>query len=180
MESIDINVLEILTLLGGMAASVAGGVWFISNKFGVQEATLKSLSKRMDDFHDRLITIEGKSNDIFKSQSPISLTDEGDRLLSGSGLKKYINEHKDRLIENANILGSTDTPYDIQTTSFDLIDDLDFDPEFEKELKAYAYNNGISMDVLRRIGGIYFRDISLNYHKDKLGAAVAKKPTPQS
>ena len=53
-------------------------------------------------------------------------------------------------------------PYDIQDAAFTLFEEIDFGPELDEKLKIAAYRNGVSMDSLRRIGGIYFRDICLN------------------
>ena len=56
--------------------------------------------------------------------------------------------------------------YDIQTSAFNFFDKLDFG-EFESKLKETSFQYGMSLEMLRRIGGIYFRDILLQKYNFK-------------
>ena len=51
--------------------------------------------------------------------------------------------------------------YDIQESAFECFDKLDFG-EFEPKLKETAFKYGMSIETIRRIGGIYFRDFLLS------------------
>jgi hypothetical protein len=53
-------------------------------------------------------------------------------------------------------------PYDIQEGAFKFFDEFTFEKEIEDSLKLSAYKHGVSMETIRRTGGIYFRDICLN------------------
>jgi hypothetical protein len=53
----------------------------------------------------------------------------------------------------------------VQQHIFIMFDNLKFPEPYDRKFKEYAYQNGIGMELLRRIGGIYFRDICLEKFK---------------
>jgi hypothetical protein len=115
----------------------------------------------LKDVRERFANLEGKTANLFQSQSPIRLTDKGTAILNESGLKSYIDNNIDMLTGACSERGGMDTPYDVQQSVFDFFDSFVFPTETENKLKTYAYNQGISMDSMRRIGALYFRDICL-------------------
>lgn len=119
----------------------------------------------LKDVRERLATWEGKNAGLYQSQSPISLTKEGKRYLQESGLLAFIDENQDDLMLQCDHDRTMQTPYDVQQISFEFFDELDLPDEVEQEVKTYAYNHGVSMDSMRRIGGIYFRDLCLEAHR---------------
>ena len=129
------------------------------------EETVKSITTDLKDVRERFATFEGKSANLFDQHSPISLTTKGNKILNESGLKKYIDSDKELLIAACGKDRKMKTPYDVQQSAFDFFDEYQFSEEIDNRLKTYAFNEGLSMDAMRRIGAIYFRDICL----DKLG-----------
>lgn len=118
----------------------------------------------LKDVRERLATWEGKTAGLYQSQSPISLTEQGRKYLQKSGLKAFIDENKEGLMQQVQHEQTMQSPYDVQQIAFEFFDELDLPDSLEKRTKNFAFNHGISMDALRRIGGIYFRDICLAEH----------------
>jgi hypothetical protein len=118
----------------------------------------------LKDVRERFSALEGRMAGYTQSNSPISLTEKGEKLLKESGFKEYIDNNKDRLINLCSQKRGLETAYDIQEAVFDFFDnELKFEPELEKQIKEYAYADGASMETVRRLGGIYFRDNCLEH-----------------
>lgn len=119
----------------------------------------------LKDVRERFAALEGKTAGLFEQHSPISLTVKGNEYLKNSSLKEFIDINTDMLIAGCSQKGKMETPYDVQQSVFDFFDSYIMPDEVENKVKTYAFNQGINMDIMRRVGAIYFRDICL----DKLG-----------
>jgi len=119
----------------------------------------------LKDVRERLATWEGKNAGLYQSQSPISLTKEGKRYLQESGLLRFIDENQEELMQQCDHDRAMQTPYDVQQIAFEFFDELDLPDDVELQVKTFAFNHGVSMDSMRRIGGIYFRDLCLKAHR---------------
>lgn len=106
------------------------------------------------------IASENGASKLFNTNSPISLTNRGRRVLKESGLRSYIDAHKPTLTARCKLDRSLD-PYERQSRSFRLFADVRFEPGFEQQLNEFAFANGLSADLLRRVGAIYFRDLTM-------------------
>ena len=53
----------------------------------------------------------------------------------------------------------------MQKHAFKLFDELTLDTALEDKLKKFAYEKGTTVNVLRRVGGIYLRNLCLEYFK---------------
>lgn len=128
----------------------------------LEKTVEKELKPDLKNVRERFSALEGKLSGYTKSFSPIALTPEGEALLTGSGLKEYINQHQDAMLRFCNENLDMDTAYDIQESVFYYFEhELTFHPAYDIHLKDYAYSEGISIEALRRLGAIYFRDICL-------------------
>jgi len=153
-----------IVVLLGLPAIIASLI-FIGRKL----QTLDSLKKEVDDnirpdlkdVRERFATLEGKSSALFQTHSPISLTPKGEQYLKESGLKVYIDEHQDDLMEECGLNKKMETPYDVQQVAFEFFSEHDFPQDVEDKVKTYAYEQGVSLEALRRTAGIYFRDLGL-------------------
>ena len=58
-------------------------------------------------------------------------------------------------------------PYEIEQHIFKVFDTLDFESGFEDKLKEFAFQKGTTMNIIRRVGAIYFRNICLDEYKMK-------------
>lgn len=122
---------------------------------------LKGFRDHAADTRIRLSVVETKLDGFTQTRSPISLTSSGKRLLKESGLRSYIDGNKDLMIAAVTDNGQVENPYDIQQSAAIFFDGYQFPNEVEDDLKKYAYDHGVSLDVLLRIGAIYLRDICL-------------------
>jgi hypothetical protein len=87
------------------------------------------------------------------------LTPAGHELLEQSGLKSYIDCRQEPLVSRL----PRNAPFDLyalQTASFRLVGRISFHQAFARRLNKFAFEHGVSTDLLRRIGAIYLRDIA--------------------
>ncbi len=129
---------------------------------GLEKTVEKEIKPDLKNVRERFSALEGKLSGYTKSFSPIALTPEGKTLLENSGLKTYIDNHQNSMFDFCNENLDMDTAYDIQESVFYYFEhELAFTDEYDTYIKEYAYNQGVSTEVLRRLGAIYFRDLSL-------------------
>lgn len=154
---------EIINTIG--IPTVLGAFLYIGTKLKTLdklESDVENVIKPdLKDVRERFATLEGKSADLFAQHSPISLTEKGEKILSESGLKDFISSNEEVLHARCKKDRDMDTPYDIQQAAFEFLDAYEFDKSIDDQLKTYAFNQGITMDSVRRIGAIYFRDLCL-------------------
>ncbi len=124
----------------------------------------KPIRESLQDIRERFARLEGSLSGAFQAQSPISLKAAGIKALEESGLKKWVDDHKEELFAQCSPF---DNPYDIQERAFQLFDQLHFG-DFEENLKRAAFEHGWGIDIMKRIGGIYFRDLCLQAKNFKL------------
>lgn len=145
--------------------TIAGALLFIGRKLqlldGLEQTVKARLEPDVRDLRERLATLEGRTANLFASQSPIKLTPAGRQFLTKSGLKAYIDDHTEEFLGISNQLRDVNTPYDVQEAVNELFDRYDFPQEIEDGIKTQAYLTGTSYEVARRIGALYFRDICL-------------------
>ena len=113
-----------------------------------------------DTVRDLSIRLENVSARAFDLNSPISLTSTGEQLLRDSGLKSYIDRRRDELTGLIQARAPFDL-YTVQESAFRLFDRIALDDLFARHLNKFAYRNGTSTDLLRRVGAIYLRDIAV-------------------
>jgi hypothetical protein len=113
-----------------------------------------------DAIRDLAIKVENVTAKAFEIGSPISLTATGERLLRDSGLKSYIDHRKDDLTARLRARAPVDL-YTVQESAFRLFDRIYLDDAFARHLNKFAYRNGASTDLLRRVAAIYLRDIAV-------------------
>jgi len=145
----------------GLMTSLILGAWYLSHR-------LTKVETKVDGFDTRLTNLNGRMDNAFSGASPLALLPKGNLILEDSGLKKYIDENREELLVQCKQKSSMNNPYDIQESAFKFFDGLEFKKEFETTLKSSAFKHGVSMDTIRRIGGIYFRDVCLNNSGFKL------------
>lgn len=143
-----------LGIMGGLTLIA----WYSGSRFSTIEANIKSIFesiKRLDNRIDK----------GYSSASPIRLSTKGESILNESGLQEFVDVHKDDLISQCDKTKMTN-PYDIQESAFKFFDELKI-PELEDKMKTAAFNHGVDLNTVRRIGGIYFRDACLRAHNYK-------------
>lgn len=154
MNTIDISITweYLLGLIGTLIALA----YYANGRFTRLETSVEWLTET---FRGLKIASENSTAKLFGIGSPISLTADGERALSLSGLKSYIDAHKDRLTAQCRQVSSLD-PYEIQSAAFRTFATWKFEQPFEHQLNEFAFANGMSPDLLRRVGAIYLRDLA--------------------
>ncbi|MFZ3076851.1 MAG: hypothetical protein WA139_00150 [Candidatus Aenigmatarchaeota archaeon] len=92
------------------------------------------------------------------SNSPLQPTDFGLELLKKSGMEEYVKANEDSLIKKVKEkLKKGYTAYDVQEQSIKLMVELK-DGNMLNTIKEYAFNNGMSIETILRLGGLMLRD----------------------
>jgi hypothetical protein len=161
MPVIQIGVVESLLGIGAVVLAVGIAWGKLNTSVSNIDSDVRELKTDVKDVRERFAALEGKTSGLYQAHSPISLTKSGDNTLTESGMKEYIDQNKQILIDACDAGADMRTPYDVQEYVFDFFDSHEFPQEVEDQLKTYAFNQGMNMDVLRRVGAIYLRDIAL-------------------
>jgi len=127
----------------------------IMNEFRTDIATLKEFKVQAQKFIDK---------NIYKSSSPLSLTEFGQELITKSGFQQIFDKEKDNI---ATLLAQKhpSTKYDVQEMARELMDNLKEYPAFSP-IKSYAYNTGNDFGQILRAGAIILRDYYLSLHPE--------------
>jgi hypothetical protein len=154
MDNVAINISWEFFL--GVMGSLIVIAYYTNGRFTGIETDVKWLTEMISEL---LINAENIRTKLFKNGSPVSLTATGYHVLQRSGLKSYIETKRSRLLSCLNARASTD-PYELQRRAFRLLAHLSFEDIVAQHLNNFAFVNGISPELLRRIGAIYLRDIA--------------------
>lgn len=170
------------SIISGLISSVTtilllllGYLVFFGRKFekiDKLEKEQEKQDKKIDEFSTDIATLkEFKANtekiidkEIYKTKSPLDLTDFGKKLLADSGFNTIFEQEKDNLVT---MLEKKDpkTQYDVQEMARLLmsgfIDYAPFTP-----LKTYAFTNGKDFAQILRAGAIPLRDYYLEKHPE--------------
>lgn len=114
----------------------------------------KPIRQDLKDIRERFFSLEGRMTSVFQSKSPVSLLPKGESILISSGMRAYIDSNIDHLMKKC----EGNNPYDIQEAAFGLFDNMQFPENITDQIKDIAFKEGTSVDIIRRISGIYFRD----------------------
>lgn len=149
----------------GIIATMAGSLILIAWKGGER---FKGVETTVDGLKDQLARIwtfiEGNQRGLVQTQSPIQLTEDGRKALIASGLRDYVDQNFSSLMSTCS-LNEQPTAYDVQTASMKCMSELKFPQQFDLRVKQFAFEQGVSSDTVRTLGGIYLRDKVL----EKLG-----------
>lgn len=152
----------------GIVVTVSGSLiliaWQGSKRFSHIETDIDWLKDGVKDLKN---TADNKNLKAFGQASPIKLLPMGEELLKESGLKEFIDKEKDGLLKICEKGKIFNNAYDIQETVFDFFDTYKFPEKLENQIKNTAFEHGASPEILRRIGGIYFRKFCLHKHNYK-------------
>jgi hypothetical protein len=138
----------------GIVGSTMGLAYYASGRFSRLKSDVLS-----DAVRDLTIRTENISTKLFAASSPVSLTLAGQRHLEESGLRSYIDRRKDVLIGEIRAIPRFHL-YRVQDAAFHLFNHVRFDDSFDRRLRKFAFESGISVDLLRRLGAIYLRDLA--------------------
>jgi hypothetical protein len=140
----------------GVMGSLIAIAYYTNGRFTGLETDVGWLKETISEL---LINAENIRTKLFKNGSPVSLTATGYHVLQRSGLKSYIDTKRSKLLSALNARMSADQ-YQLQRRAFRLLANLSFEDVVAEHLNNFAFANGISPELLRRIGAIYLRDIA--------------------
>jgi hypothetical protein len=140
----------------GLVGTLIALAYYANGRLTRLETSVEWLTET---FRGLKIASENSSAKLFGVGSPVSLTREGEHVLSLSGLKSYIDTHEEQLTAQCRRNPSPDR-YEVQTSAFRILSDWKFDRPFEHRINEFAFANGMSPDLLRRVGAIYLRDLA--------------------
>lgn len=152
----------------GIALFVGGFSGFITslikvgkytNKVDTLENDVRDLKREVREIRDKVIACETSLKErepLTKRESPISLTDKGNKTLKDSGAEKFIDDNFDSLFKK--IEGKhPKAAYDIQEISKNVLEDMQNDDLFN-DLKEYAFKEGREIEDIILVAGIHLRD----------------------
>ncbi len=160
---------------GTIVASVAIVVTVIIALLGVIAYFVKKIFDKTEKVTDQLrpitpaiVEIQGKFTEggytilfplTVTPGSPLKLTEYGEKLMADSGFVALLNEHKAELV-SAVRAKNPGTNYDIEKQSIEVLKELMNSTGYNvlAPLKAYAYGNGVSADILAHPGGVLLRN----------------------
>jgi hypothetical protein len=153
MDTLVINISweYFLGIMGGLIAIA----YYTNGRFTALETTDAWLKELLTDL---LLNAENQQAKLFKNGSPVSLTTKGYHALARSGLRSYIDANKKELLSQFGDMPSAEA-YELQGRAFSLLDNLSFDEPVTRHLYKFAFANGLSTSLLRRVGAIYLRDV---------------------
>lgn len=174
MEGLIINIgWEYFLAIMGVLIAIA---WYSGSRFAKIEEAIKWVKTAINDLKT---TTDNEKNPAFDSQSPVNLNDRGKSWLQSSGLKDYIDSHKDQFMKMCEEKRNTN-PYDIQQHVFAYFDTFDFEFQVDKKLKEFAFRKGTTMNIVRRLAGIYFRNLCLKDFGMNIGDIDKHKPSEEN
>jgi hypothetical protein len=108
--------------------------------------------------HELQINADHRAGKLFKAGSPVRLTPAGERILAMSRLKSFVDAHEEEFVKHCKKVRPRDH-YEIQFRAFRLLDSTKFSEPYERELREFAFSNGLSLELLRRVAAIYLCNI---------------------
>lgn len=141
----------------GIIAGIIGIAWYFGHRLGVIEGAIEWLK---DTVKELKITSDNERTPAFSSQSPVNLNELGEKWLEDSGLKEYLDNHKTEIIKACEEKKEAN-PYEVQQYVFNFFDTYEFGTDFENKLKKFAFEKGTSMNMVRRVAAIYWRNLCL-------------------
>ena len=125
------------------------------------KGSIQYIKENVDNINNRLINYE--NNKFAKSQSPISLTEDGKKIadeLNADAIVDSYWENIEKYLIDKNI-NPKSNPYDIQQECFNYVSANFYKNLSEsemKKIKSIAYNNGDNIDNYDIIFGVVIRD----------------------
>jgi len=170
---------EIWIFVINLVVSIIVGVasaFFTIGRYKEKVDTLKDSHTRLEEKSTKMKTnidqlLEFKTQaqkfidkNIYKDQSPLSLTEFGQQLVDDSGFKSIFDDIKDDLVHMLEEQAPA-TQYETQEKARSLMDTLaDYGPF--QPIQKYAFEHGKDLNQILRAGGILLRDYYFTKHPE--------------
>lgn len=165
--------------IGAIAAVFAAIIGALSG-FLAATFRLGKYSEKVDGLQERMNKAEAKIEDhatkivecstliderttsgssLIKRKSPISLNEKGETILKNSASDKFVLENKDELVQKIKDKNPK-TAYDVQVAAREVVETLQNEERFAP-FKNFVYKEGIPLEHIFIVMGVYLRDIAL-------------------
>jgi hypothetical protein len=131
--------------------------WKGSARLSALETSMEWVKSTLNDLK---VAVDNGPRQVFGAGSPIDLRPVGMKWLIDSGLKGYIDSNTDKLLDRCDVKTPTNS-YEVQKHVFAMFDTLEFAAEVDNRVKKFAYEQGTTLAILRRVGAIYLRNLCL-------------------
>lgn len=118
----------------------------------------------LKEIREKFSGIEVKVEELWKfrlapGQSPRQLNEDGERILTESGIKDIIETRKSALLELVKQKGA-ENPYDAEQNITSVVAELPKrHPDLLHQLKEGAFKTGVSVDTVLFVGGVHLRNL---------------------
>jgi len=129
--------------------------WKGSARLAALETSMEWVQSTLNDLK---VAVDNTPRKAFGDGSPIELRPVGLAWLNDSGLKAYIDANSDQLLTLCEEKRSNN-PYELQKYIFTMFDTLRIAADVEDRVKRFAYEQGTTIAILRRVGAIYLRNL---------------------
>lgn len=162
MVNIELNGAVLLAL---MTIIFSLGVW-VAN-VNADRKDFKKLIKKLDEkigmlgekigmILDYLLGL--RDSPVITHKSPLRLTELGEQISENIGAEEWAESEADTLLDEA----KDKDRFEIQTMAFDHASGFEPPQELFAKMKDNAFDNGLDLDVVRRVLGVVLRDRILN------------------
>lgn len=148
-------------IVGALSAIFTIGKY--KEKVDRTETDIKDIKSDTREIRDKVIACETSIKErgpLTRRKSPIDLTERGEKVLEESQGKKFIDDHYEELkrkVEENN----PQTSYDFQEFSKKVVGELR-DDERINPIKEYLFKEGMELDDIIEVLGIYLRNLILH------------------
>lgn len=138
----------------GIIGALLGIAWYSSSRFTALETSMQWVIRRLD-----YIDEEEKISEFAPPGSPRQLNERGLKILNESGVRRFVDEKKDELLEKIRAQTFTN-PYDAERYVLDTMRSAPKAyPEIIDDIKTAAFQAGTDVDSVLLVGGFYLRDL---------------------
>lgn len=143
----------------GIIGTILTLAWIFSKKLSAIETSITWISRELGRLWNSISSMESRLAGVEGSKSPLNPTQLGWKWLNESGLAEIIDEEKKTwLLQNLrNSLPPNYMDYDVQEVARRVMVSLKDDSSMTA-VKQYAFEHGIDIEMLLRLGGLLLRD----------------------
>ncbi|MCC6405374.1 MAG: hypothetical protein IT405_03230 [Candidatus Yanofskybacteria bacterium] len=149
--------LLLAAIVGGLSAVFTIGQY--KSKVDRAEKDIEGVQKEVKEIRDKTIKCEtmlDNQGPLTKKKSPISLTERGEKVLTESGGRKFVDDNITDLLSKVDG-ENVKTSYDVQEASKKVIATLEADDRMTA-IKDYLFKEGLEFSDVTEVLGIYLRD----------------------
>jgi len=189
-DSNTIGWLQIVVPTGVTLLIMLFGGWALVAKYQQKiddaKEDIKELKKDVHGVQMKLTEVSTKLEErtgnseakVLTRNSPLALNDYGEKILKDSGGDSFVITNLDDLVSKVKAMNPK-SAYDVQENSREVVRSISNEQRFIP-IKDYAYKEGIDLNLLIVVMGVYLRDLALPKLGFKPEDIDASDPTKKS